>query len=98
MSDERQMDARLEVLARYRDLGPGERLLLWFSYPGLRDGFQAIDRATGGLADDRPRSDSALAQRSGRSRCRPCRWAAGSRKGRPDSRPASAAFGCGGKR
>jgi hypothetical protein len=97
MSDERQMDARLEVLARYRDLGPGERLFLWLSYPGLRDSFAAIDRATGGSGDDRLRSDSDAARRSGRSRCRPCRTGV-SGKGRPDSRPASAAAGCGGRR
>ncbi len=51
MSDQCLIDARLAILARYREAGKGERFYLWFSYPGERDGFEAIDRATDGYGN-----------------------------------------------
>lgn len=48
MTEYNLLDARLQVLARYRDAGLGERFNMWFSYPGMRDGFAAIDQIKGG--------------------------------------------------
>jgi hypothetical protein len=84
MTDERQMDARLEVLAHYREVGPGERFFLWFSYPGLRDSFEAIDRAAGGgennLLVPGPNLVAPARSRLKRRMCPPCcRPAAASR-------------------
>lgn len=98
MSDEQQMDVRLEVVARYRDLEPGERLFLWLSYPGLRDSFEAIDRATGRRTDNSRQTGPAETRRSCRARSWPCRTGTGSGKDRRDSSPSTAAVGCGGGR
>jgi len=95
MSDEQQMDARLEVVARYRDLGTGVRFMLWLSYPGLRDSFEALDRATGRRGTDSLGPDSTEAQKTGRARSWPCRTGACWRKDRRDSSPGAAAVGCG---
>ena len=77
MTDDRLMDARLAVLARYRDAGKGERFNMWFSYPGARPGFEAIERVSGGsgnvLLDSEPARDRRCRSGSRRRRwCSPC--------------------------
>lgn len=44
MSPQDGMDLSLEVLGRYREADVSQRFMMWFSYPGLRDNFEAIDR------------------------------------------------------
>lgn len=76
MTDVSLMDARLEVLARYRDAGKGERFNMWFSYPGLRGGFESLDRVTAGdgnlLLDAEPARDRRCRSGSRRRWLSPC--------------------------
>jgi hypothetical protein len=76
MTDFSLMDARLAVLARYRDAGKGERFNMWFSYPGMRDGFAAIEQIKGGQQNPLLAPEPARTRRrrtdSRRRWCSPC--------------------------
>lgn len=86
------IDFRLKILGRYRQGGPRERFNLWFAHPGLRPGFDRLDRDRDEgreVADHWPPGRMLLRREAGRRLDWARTWSGLSRAGGRPSRPGS---------